>query len=81
MDLLPNLNKSQISEFVVTIPTRSNSVQCDNVPLSLIPDTVHNGTVPEVAYPTLDRTDTAQYGTSLNQDLVPITVPIRLNPV
>ncbi len=80
-DLLPPLNKSQISEVVVTVPIRSNSVQYDNVPLSLSHDTVHNGTVLEVAYPALDRTDIVQYGTSLSQDLVPFTVPIRLNPL
>ena len=66
---------------MVTVLIRSNSVQYDTVPLSLSHDTVHNGTVPKVAYPTLDRTDTVQYGTSLNQDPVPVTVPIRLNPV
>jgi hypothetical protein len=66
---------------VVTVPIRSSSVHYDTVPLSLNLDTVHNGTVPQVAYPTLDRTDTVQYGTSLNQDLVPITVPTRSNPV
>ena len=60
---------------------RSNAVQYGIVPLSLSPDTVHDDTVPEVAYPTLDRTDTVQYCMSLNQDPVPITVPIRLNPV
>ena len=69
------------SEVAVTVPVRSDSVQYGTVPPSSIPDTVHKDTVPEVAYPTLDRTETAQYGTSLNQDPVPTTVPIRLNTV
>ncbi len=64
-----------------TLPIRSKSARYDIVPLFQIPDIVHNGIVPEAAYPTLDRTDIVQYGTSLNQDLVPITVPIRLDSV
>ena len=80
-DLPQILNKSQSPEVVVTVPVRPNSVRYGTVPLSSIPDTVHKDTVPEVAYPTLDRTETAQYGTSLNQDPVPTTVPIRLNTV
>ena len=74
-DLLKN------SEVAVTVPVRSDSVQYGTVPPSSIPDTVHKDTVPEVTYPTLDRTDNVQYGTSLNQDLVPVTVPIRSNTV
>ena len=71
----------QKSEVAVTVPVRSDSVQYGTVPPPSIPDTVHKDTVPEVAYPTLDRTETVHYDTSLNQDLVPIAVPIRLNTV
>ncbi len=51
-DLPPTFNKLQSPEVVVTVPVRPNSVQYGTVPLSLIPDTLHNNTVPEVAYGT-----------------------------
>ena len=35
----------------------------------------------KLAFTTFDRTDSVQYGTSSNQDLVPVTVPIRFNSV
>jgi hypothetical protein len=40
LDSLPSVNKSHISELVVTIPIRSNSVQYDTIPLSESLDTV-----------------------------------------
>ncbi len=66
------------SKVVVTEPIRSNSVQCDTVPPFTIPDTVHIDTVPEVTYPSLDNTVTVQYGTTFNQDLIPVTVPVPI---
>ena len=45
------------------------------------PDTAQYVTVLEVVLTTFNRTDTVQYGTFFNQDLVPVTVPIRLNSV
>ena len=78
---LPNINNIQILETMVTVPIRSDSVQYNTVPPLLSPDTVHICTVPDAAYTVLDSTDTVQYGTLLNQDLVPLTVPIRSTSV
>ena len=74
LDSLPTVDKSHISKLVVTTPIRSNPLQYGTVPLSESPDTAQYVTVLEIAF-------TLQYGTSLNQDLVPATVPIRLNSV
>ena len=79
----PSPTEPQDSKVVVTAPIRSSTVQYDTVP-TLIPDTVHiDGTVPEVTYINLESTGTAQYGTTFNQDLTPVTVlvPIRSNSV
>ena len=60
--------------MVVTIPIRPNPLQYDDVPLSKSPYSAHYVTVPEI-------TSTIHYGTSFNQDLVSVTVPIPLNSV
>ena len=65
--------------MTVTVPIRSNLVHYDVVPLSISSDTAQYGTVPEVAFTTLNRTDNIQYGTSFNQDVVSVTLPIRLH--
>ena len=58
LDSLPTVNKSHISELVVIVPIRSNSVQYDTVPLSKSLKTAQYVTVPKVAFTALDRTDT-----------------------
>ena len=74
----PSPTEPQDSKVVVTAPIRSSTVQYDTVP-TLIPDTVHiDGTVPEVTYINLESTGTAQYGTTLNHDFTPVTVPVPI---
>ena len=59
LDSLPTVNnKSHISESVVTVSIRSNSVHNDIVQLSESLKTAQYVTVPKVAFTTLDRTDT-----------------------
>jgi hypothetical protein len=70
-DSLPTVD---ISELVVTVPIRSNPSQYGTEPLSKSLDTAQHVTVPEIYF-------TLQYGTSLNQEPVPATIPIRLNTV
>jgi hypothetical protein len=50
LNSLPNVDKSHISESVVTVPIRSNPLQCGTVPLSESLDTAHYVTVPKIAF-------------------------------
>ena len=50
LDSLPTVNKSHISELVVTVPIRSNPLHYDIVPLSESLDTAYYFTVPKIAF-------------------------------
>jgi len=81
LNSLPTVNKSHISELAAAVPIHSNSIQHGTVPLSESPNTAQYVIVPKVAFTTFDHTDVVQYGTSSNQDLLTVTIPIRLKYV
>ena len=77
-DFPPPPTEPQDSKVVVTEPIHSSSVKCDTIPPFTIHVTVHIDTVPEVTYSSLDNTVTVQCGTTFNQDLIPVTVPVPI---